>query len=378
MRRALFLSAFIKGGGLKRISLDLSAGRGHTIVVGARLENVGRALSSIVEGRRALVISAGPIARRYASRVMAGLQSAGFEATLAMMPDGESHKTLDVVRRLYRHALAARLDRRSVVIALGGGVVGDVAGFVAASYMRGVSVVQCPTTLLAMVDSSIGGKTGVDLPEGKNLVGAFWQPKLVWTDLDTLATLPDRQWRTGIAEIIKYGMIADRKIFEQLEKYDLEQLRKNPRILEMLVARSAAIKAAVVAKDEHETSGLRATLNLGHTFGHAIETVSGYTAYTHGEAVAIGLCAAARLGARLGTFPSVEIPRVDALVSRWGLPTRVKRPLSRTKILAAMARDKKTVDGNFRFVVPVGIGRAKVVARMSPDIVVRTLKEIGL
>jgi 3-dehydroquinate synthase len=218
VRRALFLSAFIKGGGLKRISLDLSAGRGHTIVVGARLENVGRALSSIVEGRRALVISAGPIARRYASRVMAGLQSAGFEATLAMMPDGESHKTLDVVRRLYRHALAARLDRRSVVIALGGGVVGDVAGFVAASYMRGVSVVQCPTTLLAMVDSSIGGKTGVDLPEGKNLVGAFWQPKLVWTDLGTLATLPDRQWRTGIAEIIKYGMIADRKIFEQLEK----------------------------------------------------------------------------------------------------------------------------------------------------------------
>jgi 3-dehydroquinate synthase len=363
---------------LNRISLKLSAGRGHTIVVGARLENLGRTLSKIVTGRRALVVSAAPIARRYARSVMSGLRSAGFETTLALMPDGESHKTLDVVRRLYRHALAAKLDRRSVVIALGGGVVGDVTGFVAASYMRGVPFVQCPTTLLAMVDASIGGKTGVDLPEGKNLVGAFWQPKLVWMDLDTLATLPDRQWRTGIAEIIKYGMIADQQIFDQLEKCDLAHLRKNPRVLETLVARSAAIKAAVVAKDEHETSGLRATLNLGHTFGHAIETVSGYTAYTHGEAVAIGLCAAARLGARLGTFSADAIPRVDALVARWGLPTRVKRPLPRAKILAAMARDKKAVDGEFRFVVPVGIGRAKVAARISPDIVVRTLEEIGL
>lgn len=318
------------------------------------------------------------MASRYGPPVMAGLRNAGFEAALALMPDGESHKTLGVVRRLYLKALTARLDRRSVVIALGGGVVGDVAGFMAATYMRGVPFVQCPTTLLAMVDASIGGKTGVDLPQGKNLVGAFWQPKLVWMDLSTLATLPDRQWRTGMAEIIKYGLIADKRLFEQLEQSDLPRLKNNPACQETWVARSAAIKARVVSRDERETSGLRATLNLGHTFGHAIETVSGYTAYTHGEAVAIGLCAAARLGARVGTFPFGEIRRVDALVQRWGLPTRVKRPLPRAKILAAMARDKKAVNGEFRFVVPVGIGRAKVVARISPDNVVRTLEEIGL
>ena len=363
---------------MKRIPLPLSNGRSHGIFVGVRLENLGRSLGPLAAGRRALVVSARPLARLFGSRVLKGLRSAGFEATLALMPDGESHKTLDVVRRLYRHALDAKLDRGSVVVALGGGVVGDVAGFMAATYMRGIAFVQCPTTLLAMVDASIGGKTGVDLPEGKNLIGAFWQPTLVWIDLSTLATLPDRQWRTGMAEIIKYGFISDKALFDQLEKSSLAELKKNYRQQERWVARSAAIKAGVVSKDERETGGLRATLNLGHTFGHAIETVSGYRAYTHGEAVAIGLCAAARLGGRLGTFPESEIGRAESLVSRWGLPTRVRRPLSRSKILAAMARDKKAVDGNFRFVVPVGIGRAKVVAHVSPDSVVRTLKEVGL
>lgn len=363
---------------MKHSVLKLSEGRGHPIVVGARLGFLGRALANVVAGRRALVVSAGPISRLYGPAVTEGLRRAGFDSALCLMPDGESHKTLEVVQRLYRHALAAKLDRGSVVIALGGGVVGDVAGFAAATYMRGIPFVQCPTTLLAMVDASIGGKTGVDLPEGKNLVGAFWQPKLVWIDLSTLSTLPDRQWRTGVAEIIKYGMISDPDIFEVLEKNDLSRLKKSAKLLETLVARSVAIKADVVSKDERETSGLRATLNLGHTFAHAIESVSGYGTYTHGEAVAIGLCAAARLGACVGTFPLKWIPRVDALVTRWGLSTRVKRALPRTKILSAMARDKKAVNGNFRFVVPVGIGQAKVVANVSPDSVVRTLKEVGL
>ena len=363
---------------MNRIALKLSEGRSHGIVVDARLENLGRVLSRMVPGRRALVVSARPIARHYAGRLLAGLRTSGFETTLTLMPDGESHKTLDVVRRLYAQALGAKLDRRSVLMALGGGVVGDAAGFAAATYMRGIPFVQCPTTLLAMVDASIGGKTGVDLPEGKNLVGAFWQPKGVWMDLSTLETLPDRQWRTGMAEIIKYGMIADGRLFKQLETLDLARLKKSRRLLQTVVSRSVAIKAAVVSKDERETSGLRATLNLGHTFGHAIETVSGYKAYTHGEAVAIGMCAAARLGARLGTFPATGIGRVDNLVRRWGLPTRVGRSLPRSKILAAMARDKKAVDGGFRFVVPVGIGQAKVAANVSPDSVVRTLEEVGL
>lgn len=363
---------------MKRIRVSLKEGRSHDIVVGARLERLGRDLTGLISGRRALVVSSAPIARLYGARVLEGLRAGGFVPTLALMPDGEAHKTVGGVQRLYQKALAARLDRGSVVIALGGGVVGDVAGFVAGTYMRGIPFVQCPTTLLAMVDASIGGKTGVDLPEGKNLVGAFWQPKGVWMDLSTLATLPDRQWRTGIAEIIKYGLIADRTIFEELEKGDLGFFKGNPRALESLVARSAAIKAAVVSIDERELTGIRATLNLGHTFGHAIESVSGYTAYTHGEAVAIGLCAAARLGARLGTFPFKAIQRVDALVTRWGLPARVHRSLPRAKILTAMARDKKTVDGGFRFVVPVGLGRAKVVAQVSLEMVVQTLAEVGL
>lgn len=363
---------------MKRIRMSLSGGRSPAIVVGARLENMGRALAPLISGRRALVVSSAPIAGLYGERLLGGLRKDGFTPTLALIPDGESHKTLAVVQRLYQRALAARLDRGSVLMALGGGVVGDVAGFVAATYMRGIPFVQCPTTLLAMVDASIGGKTGVDLPQGKNLVGAFWQPIGVWMDLTTLTTLPDRQWRTGLAEIIKYGIIADPEILEILEKIDLPVLKKNMRVLESLVARSAAIKADVVSKDEKELSGVRATLNLGHTFGHAIESVSGYRAYTHGEAVAIGLCAAARLGERLGTFPLNAIPRVESLVARWGLPTRVHRRLPRSKILAAMARDKKTVDGGFRFVVPVGMGRAKVVAQVPRDDVFQTLTEVGL
>ncbi|MBK8871239.1 MAG: 3-dehydroquinate synthase [Elusimicrobia bacterium] len=349
-----------------------------TIHIGARLDDVGRTLAARLEPGRALVVSPTPVARRWASPLLAGLRRSGFDPSMALIADGERHKTLSTVEKLYGRALAARLDRRSVVIALGGGVAGDMAGFVAATYMRGVPFVQCPTTLLAMVDASIGGKTGVDLPEGKNLVGAFWQPALVCMDLRVLKTLPDRHWRTGMAEVIKYGLMADPRLWARLEKSDLPTLKKNPRFLEQVVAVSAGIKADVVARDERETTGLRATLNLGHTFAHAIETVSGYTRYTHGEAVAIGLCAAARLGARMGLFPPADIKRVDELVRRWGLPVRVNRPLSRAGILAAMGRDKKALKGGFRFVVPTGIGRAKVVGGVAANDLAGVLDEVGL
>jgi 3-dehydroquinate synthase len=349
-----------------------------TIQIGVQLKDLGPSLKQKMVPGRALVVSPRPVARRWASPLLAGLRRAGFDPSLALIADGERHKTLATVESLYRRALAARLDRRSVVIALGGGVAGDVAGFVAATYMRGVPFVQCPTTLLAMVDASIGGKTGVDLPEGKNLVGAFWQPALVCMDLGVLTTLSDRHWRTGMAEVIKYGLMADPRLWARLEKSDLPTLKKNPRFLEYVVSVSAGIKADVVARDERETTGLRATLNLGHTFAHAIETVSGYTRYTHGEAVAIGLCAAARLGARVGLFPSAEIKRVDDLVRRWGLPVRVSRPLPRADIVAAMGRDKKAINGGFRFVVPTGIGRAQVVGGVAANDVAGVLGEVGL
>lgn len=362
---------------MKNFSVRLAEGRSHRVAVGVRLESLGRALAQRVVGRRALVVSSAPIARRYAARLVAGLRGAGFLPTLALVPDGEKNKTLETVRRLYPRALAAGLDRKSPVVALGGGVVGDMAGFLAATFLRGVPLVQIPTTLLAMVDSALGGKTGVDLPEGKNLVGAFWQPALVWMDLETLPSLPDRQWRTGMAEIIKYGLIADRLLFRRLEGSTLKELQSRPRFQEWVISRSVAIKVDVVSRDEHETRGLREILNLGHTFGHALETLTGYRTYTHGEAIAVGMCAAARLGVRVGSFPETDVARVDALFRRWGLPTRARRPLPRAKIYEAMAKDKKTLAGKFRFVVPQGWGAARVVAGLGPADIDPVLDAVG-
>jgi 3-dehydroquinate synthase len=360
---------------MKTVRVPLPGGRGYDVRVGAPLKNLGRASAALVAGRRALVVSPAPVARRYARAVMAGLGAAGFDARLAVIPDGERQKNLRTVEKLYAASLSARLDRKSVIVSLGGGVTGDIAGFVAATYMRGVAVVQVPTTLLAMVDASIGGKTGVDLPEGKNLVGAFRQPALVWADLEVLNTLPDREWRTGMAEVIKYGLIADRRILDIVGTENLESLRRKPSLLAEVVVRSAAVKARVVAADERETKGLREILNLGHTFGHALETATGYSAYTHGEAVSIGMCAAARLGFRLGTFKAADVPAVDALFSRWGLPARTRRPVSRGKIWTAMSRDKK---GSMRFVVPCGWSRAKTVSGVPRGTVEAVMDEVGM
>lgn len=356
----------------------VTAGAGYDIVVGRPLQDLGRAAARSVSGRRALVVSPSPVARRYAAPVLAGLKEAGFAATLAVIPDGESRKNLDTVRRIYAQALAAGLDRKSVMVALGGGVTGDMVGFAAATYMRGINVVQAPTTLLAMVDSAIGGKTGVDLPEGKNLVGAFWQPRLVWCDLGVLKTLPEREWRTGMAEVIKYGLISDARILRIVRSEILASLRGKPALVKELVSRSAAAKARVVSADEFETKGLREILNLGHTFGHALEAVTGFSAYTHGEAISVGMCAAARLAADLGTFKAADVPAVDEIFRRWGLPVRARRAVSREKLLSAMARDKKNVNGSFRFVVPTGWSKAKGVTGVPMDAVSAVLDAVGL
>ncbi len=359
----------------KIVSVRLSNERSCGVHIGASLKGLGRALARFAAGRRALVVAPGPVARRYAPAVLKGLNAAGFEAELLTIPDGERHKNLGTVAKIYKAALAARLDRKSVVVALGGGVTGDVVGFAAATYLRGVPVAQVPTTLLAMVDASIGGKTGVDLPEGKNLVGAFWQPALVWMDLSVLKSLPDREWRTGAAEVVKYGLIADRRLLEIMRSETLDSLRRKPALLAEVVTRAAACKARVVSADERETKGLREILNLGHTFGHALETATGYSSYTHGEAVAVGMCAAARLGARLRTFKGSEVAAVDDLVRRWGLPARARRPVSRAKVLAAMARDKK---GASRFVVPFGWSKAEVVEGVPLPMVEDVLSEVGM
>jgi 3-dehydroquinate synthetase len=229
-----------------------------------------------------------------------------------------------------------------------------------------------------MVDSSVGGKTGVDLPQGKNLVGAFWQPRLVWMDLSVLSTLPAREWRTGLAETIKYGFIGDRRILDLFKKESLKNLKTHPSLLESVVVKSAAMKASLVSRDERETRGLREKLNFGHTFGHALETVTGYSTYTHGEAISVGMCAAVRLGAELGTFPRGNVVVVDDLFNRWGLPTRARQKPSRTRLIKAMSRDKKAVGGRLRFVIPQGWGRVTVVENVPPKILDKVLREVGL
>jgi 3-dehydroquinate synthase len=363
---------------MKTISVPLAQGRGYDLRIGQPLDQLGRALTSFGFSQTVLVVSSAPVARAWRPLLWRGLTRAGFSPRLALIPPGESAKTLSTVRSLYRACLAAKLDRRSPVIALGGGVVGDAAGFAAATYLRGLPLVQCPTTLLAMVDSSIGGKTGVDLPEGKNLVGAFWQPRLVWMDLAALQTLPDREWRTGLAEVIKYGLINDPDLIALLEKITLDDLKRQRNLLESIVARSAMAKADVVSQDELETRGRREVLNLGHTFGHAIEAVTRYRSYTHGEAIAIGMCAAARLSGRLKALPFAYVRRLEALFERWGLPVRARRPLSRQKVLAAMSRDKKVVAGRFRFVIPVRWGKVQVVKGVPMPVLNRVLSEVGL
>lgn len=361
---------------MKTVAVKLFAGRGYFVKVGAALAGLGPALRAFGPRGTVLVVSDKNVARRYAGAALGSLRRAGFKPSLAVIPAGEKAKNLDTVRKLYGAALKAKLDRRSVVVALGGGVVGDTAGFLAATYLRGLAFVQCPTTLLAMVDSSIGGKVGVDLREGKNLVGAFWQPKLVWMDLSTLKSLPEREWRTGLAEVVKYGVIAEPSILSTLEA--AAPARPGGALLEDLVVKSVAIKARFVSQDENDTRGVRELLNLGHTFGHAIESVTAYGAYTHGEAIAVGMCAAARLGARLNGFSFAYVRRLEALFQRWGLPTRARRPLRRAAVLAAMSRDKKSLGGKFRFVVPVRWGKAATVSDVPRPVLDKVLTEVGL
>jgi 3-dehydroquinate synthase len=274
------------------------------------------------------------------------------------LPPGESHKTLASAEKILRQMIAAGGDRSSLLIAFGGGIVGDVGGFVAAIFMRGIPYIQVPTTFLAQVDSSVGGKTGVNLPEGKNLVGSFHQPVVVFADIDVLQTLPDRELRAGLMESIKAGIIRDRALVRFMEENATSILHREPRALEKVIAASIRMKAGVVSRDERETS-LRMILNFGHTLGHALEQVTGYRAILHGEAVAWGMIAALCIARSRGTIAAPQFDRLEALIHRYGpLPTLKVRI---TKLVAASGADKKNTGGVRRFVLPVGIGNACVV-----------------
>ena len=332
--------------------------RSYAIQIGEGLLNhLGPECARLKLGARCAIITDTNVGRKFAKPAYNSLVHAGFDPSLVVVPAGETTKSLRSVQSCYNQLASHRLERKSFIVALGGGVMGDLAGFVAATYLRGIAFVQVPTTLLAQVDSSVGGKVGVNLKAGKNLVGAFHQPRLVLCDLETLRTLPDRELRAGLAEIIKYGIIYDARLFARLERDLPKLLARDPKTLAAIVARCCEIKAAIVGRDETE-GGLRAILNFGHTIGHALETISSYGRYLHGEAISIGQVAAAKLSSDLLGFPVADARRIGILFQRAGLPPSAKLNSSqRAKLFVAMKLDKKVSDGEIKFVLAKRIGK---------------------
>jgi len=348
--------------------------RSYPIFVGTSLlSSLGRVCAKMDLGRRCAVISDDRVAPLYAGPALAALRSAGFDPLLISIPHGETSKSLKMVQSACDRLAAHRLERKSFIVALGGGVVGDLAGFLAAIYLRGLPFVQVPTTLLAQVDSSVGGKVGVNLKAGKNLVGAFHQPRFVLCDLRALDSLPPREFRAGLAEVIKYGIICDAPLFARLERSLPRLLRRDPKILADVVARCCEIKARVVRQDETET-GLRAILNFGHTIGHALENISGYGKFLHGEAISIGQAAAARLSVSLAGLPPDDAARIEKLFLAAGLPVAITLSApARSRLLAAMQLDKKVSAGRIKFILARRIGRVEPGQEVPPALIEKVL-----
>ena len=318
--------------------------------------------------RKALIVTDDHVsALPYPRLVRESLGSLGIEAEIAEVPSGEASKGLATAAGLYDRLIAMRADRHTLIVAVGGGVIGDLGGFVAATFARGLPLWMVPTTLLAQVDSSVGGKVGVNLPQAKNIVGAFHQPIGVWIDTETLNTLPDRELRCGLAEVVKYGAILDAAFFSELETNAEAILKRAPAALQRIVVRSCELKAEVVTKDEREETGLRAVLNFGHTIGHAVEAVAGYGGdFEHGEAVAVGMVAESRLAERLGWIDAESTERLIRLLDRFGLPTTLSG-LEPDSLLDAMSRDKKNQGGRIRLVLPRSIGRVELTDEATAD-----------
>jgi len=342
---------------MRRIEVDL-AERSYPIEIG--VGTLGRAGAEIARRTRAelaVVVSVPGVARRHAPALERSLRAAGLRTARLVVPDGDRTKRLATVARLYERLVALGADRSSALVALGGGMVGDLTGFTAATFLRGIPFVQVPTTLLAMIDASVGGKVGVNLPQGKNLVGAFHQPRLVWIDVATLATLPARELAAGFAEMVKAAALWDAAFFARLERDAGALAARDPARLVPALERAVAIKAEIVARDERE-GGLRMLLNLGHTLAHAVETLSGYRRVLHGEAVAMGMVYAARRSEELGRAAAGTAGRIEALLTRFGLPTELPG-FPREAYLAALRVDKKSLGGRIQYVVLRGIGRAE-------------------
>ncbi|MFL0739090.1 MAG: 3-dehydroquinate synthase [Prochlorococcus sp.] len=345
-----------------RIPVALKLHPYEVVIGGAGLKGIGKELrlAGIKKGIKVLVVSNADVAQPYGDLCLESLRESGYKPTLLVIEAGEDQKTQASIALIHDAAYTAQLERGSLMIALGGGVVGDMTGFAAATWLRGIAVAQLPTTLLAMVDAAIGGKTGVNHPGGKNLLGAFHQPRLVLIDPSTLNTLPEREFRAGMAEVIKYGVIGDRELFELLE--GISELATpsefKKALLEKIIERSAAAKSKVVSSDERE-AGLRAILNYGHTFGHVVETLCGYGTWLHGEAVAIGMVAIGELAVMRQSWSRDDANRQRALIAKAGLPTSWPK-LDPEAVLKTLQGDKKVRDGKVRFVMPTGIGSVEI------------------
>ncbi len=350
--------------GRQQLDVDLGE-RSYPIFIGRDLLSNPDCYRPYVAGERVMIVSNETVAPLYLDAVREGL--AGFEVDQVILPDGECFKTLETLNLIFDALLERRCGRDVTIVALGGGVVGDMAGFAAASYQRGVPFIQVPTTLLAQVDSSVGGKTGVNHPAGKNMIGAFHQPRAVIADTATLETLPDRELSAGLAEVVKYGMIADRPFFDWLEDKVPALCARDATALATAIARSCLNKAMIVAADERE-AGRRALLNLGHSFGHAIEAGTGYGTWLHGEAVGVGLIMAAQLSVRLGWLDTADLDRIGGLVARCGLPTEPPVDLSSERWLELMSVDKKVQRGRLRLVLMKGIGDAMLTGDVDPGL----------
>lgn len=356
---------------MRTLNVDLGD-RSYPIYIGSDLLRA-ELIAPHIAGHQVLIVSNETVAPLY----LAGVQEAlsNFEVATVVLPDGEHHKTLETAGRIYDVLLQQRMDRQTTLIALGGGVVGDITGFAAATYQRGVPFIQIPTTLLAQVDSSVGGKTGVNHPLGKNMIGAFHQPRAVLADMSTLATLPARELRAGLAEVIKYGLIMDPEFLDWLEAHMHQLLAGDTAALATAVERSCRDKAAIVGRDERE-AGERALLNLGHTFGHAIETDTGYQSWLHGEAVAVGMHMAAQLSHQLGWLSVSEVERVQRLLSAAQLPLQPP-PIAPACFRELMAVDKKALGGRLRLVLLRTLGQAVITSDFDDAALTQTLEQFA-
>lgn len=355
---------------MNTLNVDLGA-RSYPIYIGRGLLGRADLVIPFVKGRQVMIVTNETIAPLYLEKTAQAF--AAYTCKQVILPDGEQYKTLEVLNKIFDALLANHFDRGCTLVALGGGVIGDMTGFAAASYQRGVNFIQIPTTLLSQVDSSVGGKTGVNHPLGKNMIGAFHQPRCVVADTDTLSTLDDRQLRAGLAEVIKYGLIDDPVFFDWLEANIHALLSRDPDALAFAIERSCADKARVVAADERE-SGNRALLNLGHTFGHAIETGMGYGEWLHGEAIATGMLLAAELSERMGWMSAEETGRIRRLLVASGLPTDPPRELDGKRFMELMAVDKKVIDGKMRLILMKGIGRSVITDEADAAAIIATVE----